>query len=481
MVHRIIFWSHVAALALSLLLAGPPAWAQAQPDPKAIARQIFAHAIELLDKGDYAQAAAEFRRAYELSPHYSVLYNLGQVHVELGKPVEALDAFERYLQGGGGEIVADRRKKVEEDIERLKGRVGELSIAVTPAAAAVSLDGRALGHEALAAPIRVVAGDHEIGAALAGYLPASRKLSVVGRQQQKVELALAPEPPKPVAPPAAGKLSVSCPVAAMAVLAGGRQLGTTPLSGPVELPAGKHRLRFERPGYRAAEPEVAIASGASTSVDCGARLLSPVPQAVAAMVAIEASEPGVEPKVDGAPMPKDGGLPAGPHRVDVELSGFLPWHQQVSLEAGKTTRLDADLVPTPGFKADYESRADAHRTWAYVLGGGAVALGAVAAGLYGWNDGRYVDWQGEQLAIDEAHSAKKKLLSDLDQHQTDNDDLIGSIQTVDGVAIGLAAASGAMLAAGVVVFLTGPDPDRYQAVALLPAPGGGVLGWRGAW
>jgi hypothetical protein len=60
-----------------------------------------------------------------------VLYNIGQVFVTLAKPVEAVDAYERYLADGGEKIPAARRADVEKEIARQKARIDRGSEATT--------------------------------------------------------------------------------------------------------------------------------------------------------------------------------------------------------------------------------------------------------------------------------------------------------------------------------------------------------------
>jgi len=50
-------------------------------------------------RGALDEAAARWREAIALDPHdYQVLYNLGDVLVRLGRPAEARQYWERYLQ-----------------------------------------------------------------------------------------------------------------------------------------------------------------------------------------------------------------------------------------------------------------------------------------------------------------------------------------------------------------------------------------------
>jgi tetratricopeptide (TPR) repeat protein len=104
-------------LAASLLLA-PPAGAQSDTE-RARARVHFDQGVAFAKASAYEAALAEFERAYELVPHYGVLYNIAQAQLALGRTAEARASFERYLSDGGGAITAARRAEVEAQLARL--------------------------------------------------------------------------------------------------------------------------------------------------------------------------------------------------------------------------------------------------------------------------------------------------------------------------------------------------------------------------
>lgn len=107
----------VAAVTAALaLLAAPVVPARADPDPRAEARVAFTRGYALAEAGRYAEAIAHFTRAYELSPHFAVLYNLGQAYAAAGQPGPAVDALKRYLAEGGPQIPPARRTQVETEI-----------------------------------------------------------------------------------------------------------------------------------------------------------------------------------------------------------------------------------------------------------------------------------------------------------------------------------------------------------------------------
>jgi tetratricopeptide (TPR) repeat protein len=108
---RFSIFRHV--LLAAFLLTGV---AQGDDTNRAKAREYFTHAVALFDDKRFADSLEEFQRSYELAPVFSTLYNIGLVHVALGHPVEAVDAFDRYLAQGGGAVPADKRARVESEL-----------------------------------------------------------------------------------------------------------------------------------------------------------------------------------------------------------------------------------------------------------------------------------------------------------------------------------------------------------------------------
>src|SRR4051812_31637230 len=79
---------------VSIVSVAPSAHAQETAAQKE-AGTHFQRAVQLYSEADYRAALVEFKRAYELAPHVTVLYNLGQTHYQLQNYAEALNTFER--------------------------------------------------------------------------------------------------------------------------------------------------------------------------------------------------------------------------------------------------------------------------------------------------------------------------------------------------------------------------------------------------
>jgi tetratricopeptide (TPR) repeat protein len=87
-----------------------------QAEERALARGHFNRGVELAKAGAYESALAEFKQAYQISPHFSVLYNIAQAELALERPQLAVEALRRYLAEGGERIEPARRAEVESTI-----------------------------------------------------------------------------------------------------------------------------------------------------------------------------------------------------------------------------------------------------------------------------------------------------------------------------------------------------------------------------
>ena len=234
--------STVKQTAFLVIILGALAAPQAtRAGEKEEARKHYDRAIELVDDGQLEGAIVEFQRSYDLTHHFAVLYNIGQVFVSMAKPVEAMDAYERYLMDGGKKIPAARRAEVEQEITRQKARIATLEIHGLPEGAVVRLDGKDIGKAPITAPVRVGVGTHAIAASAEGYDPADTEVTVAGEDQRVVELALAKHvveapPPPPmvpvVEPPPPPVAPVAPPAVAPAASAAVVSIGLEPITKP---------------------------------------------------------------------------------------------------------------------------------------------------------------------------------------------------------------------------------------------------------
>jgi len=176
--------------------AAPAADPAPPPSPEVLleAKQRFDRGFELYEEGEYPLALIEFNRAYELVPNYRVLYNIGQVCIQLGQYANARRALEEYLQKGGDALAADRRAAVNKDLEMLGHRTAFLTIGANLEGAEVLVDDLVVGKTPLGPALLVDAGVHRVTVRLPGYLPKVSNITLAGGDAQTLTVALERQP-----------------------------------------------------------------------------------------------------------------------------------------------------------------------------------------------------------------------------------------------------------------------------------------------
>lgn len=468
----------VAALLLGWLWATP---ARAQARDPAQAKEHLERAMAHVDRRAYRAAVDEFRRAYEAAPHYSVLYNLGQAYVLLDEPVQAIEAFERYLEQGDDRIAAERVEEVRQALAEQRQLVGELLVRGLPAGAAITVDGRPAGRAPLDGPLVLRRGRHLLEASLPGHVDAAQWVDVAQGRAETVGLTLEPHRPPPHPTEISGQVAIRCPIPGVAVHIDDRIVGHTPLEATVLAKPGRRLIRFGRSGYRFRSAQVALRAGQVSDVACEAAVLEPLPAVLAARLTVRAMPAdGVQVLVDGVAGPSTRTLPLGPHRVVVRRFGHEPWSRSVRLEHARSLELRADLDPTPGYLHEQHTRSEIQRITAYVVGGAGLALGAATGIHFAWNHGRHDDWSEEDVELQQQWSGALPQSPDLAERQADNDELLRSVLSADRVTVGLGVGAGALLAAGVALWITGDDPSDFE-VGASPTARGAALSLQGRW
>ena len=188
----------VASCFVMVLLLLGLGQARASEDPsEEAAMKHFAHALELVDKGDFQGGLQAFKDAYAAKPHFAVWYNIAQAHISLGQPLEAIEALLRCLREGQDQIPPEKRLQVEEQIKMIEAFLGELDVTTEPSGALLTVDDREVGRTPLSAPIRLVAGTHKLAATLDGRPTVERTVAIGQGRHHEVVLQLPPPPPEP--------------------------------------------------------------------------------------------------------------------------------------------------------------------------------------------------------------------------------------------------------------------------------------------
>lgn len=201
----------VALVALVVLVMADirPAQAQLPGDPKAVARTKLVDGSDALKRGDFKDALARFKEAYELVPSPKIHYNFGLAYRGLGRPADAIDAFEKFLTEAT-DASPDLRANAERFRSELGQQVGTVALTCDVEGAEISVDGRSYGTTPARAPLRLDPGPHQIVVEKAPAAPFTQRLELTAGQRVSVSVTLAPEPTAdgvvaaPVPPPVPG-------------------------------------------------------------------------------------------------------------------------------------------------------------------------------------------------------------------------------------------------------------------------------------
>lgn len=203
-------WSFIAAFGFSLVPV--KAWAQApesSPTPAdatkkeapadaaapsevdiAEAARRYDMGLKLYAEGEFRQAVIEFERSYKITTDYRVLYNIGQVRIQLGNYARATGALNDYLKQGGDKISEDRKKAVEADLEMLASRTGHVRIVANIAGADIVVDDISVGQSPLPEAVLLDAGEHRVTAKKTGYDARVQQFTLAGKDSMMVEIKL---------------------------------------------------------------------------------------------------------------------------------------------------------------------------------------------------------------------------------------------------------------------------------------------------
>jgi tetratricopeptide (TPR) repeat protein len=165
---------------------------KAEPSPEAVAEagQRYDRGLKLYSEGEYRLAVIEFERTYELVPNYRVLFNIGQVRIQLGDYARARLALERYLREGDGELPPARLESVKGDLDMLEGRTATLKIQSSVVGAEVLVDGESVGVTPLPDPVLMNAGDHSIEVRKTGYRSRVLRRTLAGKDAGEMSVEL---------------------------------------------------------------------------------------------------------------------------------------------------------------------------------------------------------------------------------------------------------------------------------------------------
>lgn len=150
----------------------------------------FETGLKLYEDGEFSLALIEFERAYSYIPDYRVLYNIGQVSIQLGRYARAARALKQYVAQGGAGIATSRLESVNNDLKMLEGRTAHLQLECAVSGAEVLMDDVRIATTPVAEPLLVDAGEHRLVIQKPGYVTRTERLVLAGRDEQRLQIDL---------------------------------------------------------------------------------------------------------------------------------------------------------------------------------------------------------------------------------------------------------------------------------------------------
>lgn len=236
----------------------PPGTPQVSPSPGTVAYQRGSEAFRERRFGD---ARIAFEEAVRLEPNAARWFALGQACRNTSRYTQAIDAFEHYLAAPPPSEDPARIATVRAEVDSIRRLVGRLSLTVTPATAAVSLDGRALAlpiDQALVDP-----GPHVLEVAAEGHRPERREVNVTGGAALVLQFALTPVTTQ------GPRLIIESSEPGAQISVDGQNVG----SGRADrtLSAGDHLVEINASGYEPFRRPVHLGATGTTRVDATLR------------------------------------------------------------------------------------------------------------------------------------------------------------------------------------------------------------------
>lgn len=181
------FRSLVTYVAAGVVLCVVATTAQAQTaDQRNRARQLYGEAQALFDAGNYAQAEASFRAAYQAVPNPVVLKAIAASQEHQGNISGAIATLEEYLRSAPS---APDRAEVEGRLADLRARPATVVVTSTPPGASIVVDGQDSG-QTTPSDVQLQAGEHTVELRLSGYAPAAQTFTTRAATRVRLELNL---------------------------------------------------------------------------------------------------------------------------------------------------------------------------------------------------------------------------------------------------------------------------------------------------
>jgi tetratricopeptide (TPR) repeat protein len=168
--------------------AGPRDAPAADAPAKARAQALLSEGTAAYGRGDYAEALEKFNEAYKIFPSPKLWFNIGQANRDLGRPVEAVEAFDRFLRDAGDDAPPETLAEARRSAAELKTKLGQINVRCPFDGTEITIDGKRVGSVPLGAMVWATPGRHQIAGQLDGHSPALEEVVVEIGQVAAVDI-----------------------------------------------------------------------------------------------------------------------------------------------------------------------------------------------------------------------------------------------------------------------------------------------------
>lgn len=246
---------------------------------------------------------------------------VGQHMVEIRSAGEGYRPFAKTIT-----ITADQRVTLDASI-RIAPDLGSLRVITNVPDAIIVLDGTDIGVSP-AAKGGLTPGEHIVVARATGYEPVQQTVTVVAGRERVVSVRFT------TASTDLARVLIRTNIPSATITIDGEDYGAPPVTiEPAEL--GTHTVVVRAPGYREVRRTCSVSP--TRNCDIYAELFP-----LGVPVRIEANTQDAQLFVDGelrGPMPWEGDLPTGSHRIEVRAVGYHTHTEEIRLEKSMRQRL----------------------------------------------------------------------------------------------------------------------------------------------
>jgi hypothetical protein len=199
---------NLVSLIVLSLLAQAAGLTTAKPEAKAKAQVLVGEGADLYQAGAFAAALEKWSQAYAIFPSPKILFNIGQANREVGRMVEAVEAFEKFLAkapDAAPDLLAEARHWRDE----LSPKLGKLFVDCNLDGTEIALDGKTIGKSPLSGFVRVSPGSHQVTATHPAAFPAVKTVTIAGGDLLTTGIVM--QGRSELAPPAGMAISTPAP------------------------------------------------------------------------------------------------------------------------------------------------------------------------------------------------------------------------------------------------------------------------------